>query len=215
MTSINDPLYLAADLMDFGSYTIWAMTEKEHFRKTVDIMHQRCMTNLKRMLDCNAVDLYRICGPEYATPPYLPPAFFELFVVPYVSEMAELIHSYGAKVRLHCHGKICKVLDMIAETGADAIDPCEAPPDGDIELCEIKKQIGHKMCIFGNIQLKLLEQATEKEIESTVKACMESARNNGGFVIMPTAAPINSPLSEQTEKNYYCFIDTALKYGNY
>ena len=47
---------------------------------------------------------------------------------PYVAEMVDLIHSRGAMVRLHCHGKIGKVLDMIAETGADGLDPCEAPP---------------------------------------------------------------------------------------
>ncbi|KPL12238.1 hypothetical protein AMJ85_01525 [candidate division BRC1 bacterium SM23_51] len=215
MASLADPLWVAADLMEFGLYTVWATTEIEHFAKTVAIMHERAMENLRRMLEVNVVELYRICGPEYATPPYLAPECFKRFVVPYVSEMVDLIHSRGARVRLHCHGRIGRVLDMIAETGSDAIDPCEAPPDGDIALAEVKKRIGDKVCIFGNIQLKVLEVGTAADVERTVRECMNSAKDGGGYVIMPTAAPINSPLARETEENYLRFIDAALEHGNY
>ncbi len=215
MSSVSDPLCLAASLMEFGDYTVWAMTETEHFGRTVEIMHERNMENLKRMLDINMVDLYRIYGPEYATPPYLPPYFFERFVVPYVTEMVNLIHTKGAKVRFHCHGRIRAVIDMIAETGADAIDPCEGSPDGDITLVEVKEKIGNKMAIFGNIQLKVLEYAHAEEIKKIVMECMDSAKEGGCYCIMPTAAPINVPLSKTTEENYIQFIDSALTYGIY
>jgi uroporphyrinogen-III decarboxylase len=215
MASLSDTLCVCADLMNFGDYTIWAMTETDHFVKTLEVVHSRIMENLKRMLDVNIVDLYRICGPEYASPPYMPPQLFDKFVVPFVTEMIELIHSRGAKVRLHCHGKIGKILDSICKTGCDAIDPCEASPDGDISLSEVKKRVGDKVCIFGNVQLKLLETASMVEIENTVRDCMNAAKKGGRYVIMPTAAPINSPLSSQTEKNYNIFIDTALELGKY
>lgn len=215
MSSLADPLWMAAALMNFGEYTVWAMTETEHFARTVEAMHQRCMENLRRMLDVQVVDLYRICGPEYATEPYLPPALFKRFVVPYVKDMTDLIHSKGARVRLHCHGRTNKVLDMIVETGCDAIDPCEAPPDGDIELAEVKKRIGDNVCIFGNVQLKLLENGTAEDVRRAVEKCMDSAKVGGRYVIMPTAAPINIPLSERTRENYLTFIDTALSLGRY
>jgi uroporphyrinogen-III decarboxylase len=215
MSSIADPLCLAAELMEFGEFTVWAMTETKHFAHTVNLLHERSMENLKNMLNTQVVDLYRICGPEYATPPYLPPQFFEEFVVPYVKEMTALIHSRGGKVRLHSHGKIKRVIEMILETGVDAIDPCEAPPDGDIYLAEVKKYLGNQICIFGNLQLKLLEHASTDEVKNAVVACMEAAKTGGGFVIMPTAAPINTPLEKKTEENYLCFIDTALENGKY
>jgi len=215
MASLSDPLWLAADLMEFGDYTVWAMTETEHFARTVAAMHERCMENLRRMLSVSVVDLYRICGPEYATPPYLPPESFKRFVVPYVSDMVDLIHSKGARARFHCHGKIGEVLDMILDTGSDSIDPCEAPPDGDISLSEVKKHLGNRMCIFGNLQLKLLERGTERGVEQAVRECMWTAKEGGGYVIMPTAAPINTPLAKKTEENYLRFIDAAIEYGRY
>ncbi|MCD6518357.1 MAG: hypothetical protein J7M05_00330, partial [Anaerolineae bacterium] len=149
------------------------------------------------------------------TPPFLPPSFFARFVVPYVREMVELIHSKGARVRLHCHGRLRQVLDMIAETGSDALDPCEAPPDGDITLAEIKARVGDKLCLFGNLQPRLLEHGSLEDVERAVKECMEAAKDGGGYVIMPTAAPIESPLRKKAEENYLYFFEYAHKYGQY
>jgi hypothetical protein len=76
--------------------------------------------------------------------------------LPHVTEMTRLIHARGAKVRLHCHGKMRHVLDMILETGCDGIDPCEPPPDGDIELDEVKRRCRPRgVSVWGNMELKL------------------------------------------------------------
>jgi uroporphyrinogen-III decarboxylase len=194
---------------------MWAATKTEHFARTVEIMHERNIANLKNMLEADVVDLYRISEPEYGTPPHMPPSYFERFVLPYVTEMVELIHRKNAKVRVHCHGKIRGVLDMILETGADSIDPCEAPPDGDITLAEVKKHLAGRMSIFGHIQVKLLERARAEEVETAVIECMRAAKEGGGFVIMPTAAPFGKTLASKTEENYLRFIDTALEHGAY
>src|SRR5690606_37271121 len=93
MDRISDAIGMVATLMEFGQSTMWAMCETEHFARTMDVMHERTMENLRRKLEVNVVDLYRICGPEFATPPYLPPQFFERFVVPQVTDMVDLIHS--------------------------------------------------------------------------------------------------------------------------
>jgi len=136
-------------------------------------------------------------------------------VLPYVREMVELIHQKGAMARLHCHGKIGHVLNMIAATGADALDPCEAPPDGDITIGEIKAQVGYKMTLFGNLQLKLLENGTPNQVREETLRVMAAAKAGGRFVIMPTAAPIDADLKKRTTENYRAFIDAALEVGGY
>jgi uroporphyrinogen-III decarboxylase len=215
MDGLSDPLWMAADLMEFGAYTVWALSETDHFARTVAALHERCMENLRRNLSANVSDLYRICGPEYATPPYLPPEMFDRFVTPYVREMIELLHGQGALARFHCHGRIGQVLDMIAATGADAMDPCEAPPDGDIEFADVKRRVGGRMCLCGNLQLKLLEHGSTEQAAQAVKACMAAAKQGGRYIILPTAAPINTPLAQKTEENYITFIETALAEGDY
>jgi len=215
MASASDPICIAMEIMEFGEGTIWATSEPDHFKATLDELHRRIMRDLRRELETCPVDLYRICGPEYCTPPYLSPEQFERFVYPYLCEMVELIHSFGKKVRIHSHGKVGRVLDMILDTGADAIDPCEAPPDGDIELRDLKAKAAGRMAVFGNLQLKLLEKGSEEQVRQAVRVCMDSAKEGGGYVIMPTASPINIPLSPQTERNYMAFIDEARRLGAY
>lgn len=218
MSSLSDPACFAMEIMEFGEATVWALTDPDHFKATLDEVHRRQMIDLENMLKTQVVDLYRICGPEYITPPYLAPEHFKMYVYPYLCAMTDLIHQYGGKVRIHSHGNIGKVLDMIIDTGADAIDPCEAPPDGDITLAQVKKRINDSssnMAIFGNLQLKLLEHSTPELVRQEVKLCMDSAKQGGGYVIMPTASPINLPLSKISEENYKVFINTALELGGY
>jgi uroporphyrinogen-III decarboxylase len=216
MASVGDPAYLAADLMSFQDFMMWAFEETDHFARTVAVVAERVMENLRRQLDCCVVDFYRIVGPEYFTPPYLPPAMFRRFIVPYVTEMTRLIHARGGKVRLHCHGKMGRVLDLILETGCDGIDPCEPLPDGDMPLDEVKRRCQARgVSVWGNIELKLLEQGTPGEVRTEIGRIMTQAKDGGGFVLMPTASPINLPLSPQTEANYRAFIETALELGQY
>jgi uroporphyrinogen-III decarboxylase len=216
MASIGDPAYLAADLMSFQDFLMWAFEQTEHFARTVEIVAERVLENLRRQLDCCVLDLYRIVGPEYFTPPYLSPEMFRRFIVPHVAEMARLIHLRGSKVRLHCHGKIGRVLDLILETGCDGIDPCEPPPDGDIELGEVKRRCQARgVSVWGNLELKLLEHGTPEQVRAEVGRIMDQAKAGGGFVLVPTAAPISVPLSPRTEANYKAFITAGLEFGEY
>lgn len=216
MASVGDPAYLAAELMSFQDYLMWAFEETDHFARTVAIVAERVMENLRRQLDCCVLDLYRIVGPEYFTPPYLPPAMFRRFVLPHVTRMTRLIHERGGKVRLHCHGKMARVLDLILETGCDGIDPCEPPPDGDITLDEVKRRCQARgVSVWGNLELKLLEQGSPAQVRAEVSRIMAQAKAGGGFVLMPTAAPINLPLAAKTEANYRALIEAGRELGPY
>ena len=48
-----------------------------------------------------------------------------------------------------------------------------------------------------------------------MRQAMTDAKAGGGFILMPTAAPINVPLSPRTEANYLQMIESAWRYGQY
>ena len=211
----GDAICSVASLFEFGEFMVLAMTQPALIRALCEQAHARIMHVLRATLEAGCGPLFRIFGAEYCTPPYLPPSSFREFVLPYVREMVALIHQYGGYARIHCHGRIGQVLDMIIETGADAIDPLEPPPDGDITLKEVKERVGDQLILFGNMELKYLETETPQEIDARVCEMMDAAKSGGGFVLMPTAAPINIPLSPRTEANYIAFIEAGYKYGIY
>lgn len=215
LISILDPVCIAAELFEFGEFTIQAVTNKNKIIGLLNVIFDRQYEYLKYLLVHGVGPLFRICGPEYVTQPYLKPNYFDELVVHYDKKFIQLIHQYNCFARLHCHGKIRHVLDKIVAMEPDAIDPIESPPSGDITLAEVKQKYGSKICLMGNIQLRDLEYKSSEKIDEIVKQVMESAKPCGGYVIMPTAAPINVSLSKVTERNYIQFIDSAIKYGLY
>ena len=197
-------------------YLTYAVTDPEKIKCFLDAIHERQRYDLKRLLKNNVKDvIFRICGPEYATPPYLSPDYYYDYVTCYLKEITGEIKSAGGIPRIHSHGKIGKVIDQFAMTEADALDPVEPPPDGDIELSDLKRVYGKKFCLFGNIELKELELSSKGRIDFLVKKAMDDAKEGSGFVLMPTASPINTPLSKKTEENYMQMFESAYKYGMY
>jgi len=208
-----DPVCALAYGFGFESFMIYAWQERERVKKCMDAVLERLLIELRHKLELGAGPIWRIYGPEYISPPYFPVEAFRELVAAYDKPLIDLIHEYGGKARLHSHGRVSRLLDIIVEMGADAIDPLEPPPQGDADLAEVKKKYGDRLILFGNIELSYLEYWEAGQIEDYVKRSIEAAAKGGGYVIMPTAAPINAPLWEKTAQNYYRFIETALKYG--
>jgi hypothetical protein len=215
LISVGDALITVAECFEFGAFTVLAMTEPDAIVRHLDRVHGQRLEQLRLMLTGPVENtVWRICGPEYACPPYLPPRLFARFVTPYVTEYARMIREAGAFARLHVHGRTRRVLDEIAKMHVHALDPVEPPPDGDATVAEVKSALGD-VCLMGGIELKHLEHAADQFVEELTRRTIAEGKPGGRFVIMPTAAPIDIPLSPKTERNYIRFIETSLEAGVY
>ena len=210
---IADPLCLTVGLFGLSRFLKLYMRNREVIFDLMDFFQERICNYLEYILKNGAVTLYRICGPEYATPPYLHPKEFDRLVNSYDSEMIDLIHKYGGYARLHSHGKIKRVLPYIGRMSIDAIDPLEPPPDGDVELREARKILGSDVVLIGNIEERLLELGSKREIEKQVRKAIKEGSSDGGFILSPTAMPIVTPLRRKAQQNIIHYIDCGLKYG--
>jgi uroporphyrinogen-III decarboxylase len=215
LVDVADPICVMAELFEFGEFLVQAMTSPEAILRAMDVVVERQLAVLREALDGGAGPAWRLVGPEYGSAHYMPPAMFERFVADYDRRLIELIHEYGGSVRVHCHGRVRQLLPIFVEMGADALDPVEAPPSGDVELADAKRIAGGRLALFGNIQLRDLEYCEPGEIERIVVECMRAAKAGGAYCIMPTASSINEPLSDRTRDNYLRFIDAAIEHGRY
>ncbi|HCE43266.1 MAG TPA: hypothetical protein DET40_06940 [Lentisphaeria bacterium] len=214
MIDSSDPLCHVASLFGMEDYTIIAMTENSLFHRALEKCAKSIYARTEAVAKALPGRLWRICGPEYATPPYLPPALFKEYVVKYVKPMVDIIHRHGGYARIHCHGNIRQVLDHIVETGCVAIDPIEPPPQGDVELGYVRKNYGMYFTLFGNLEASDLENLAPVEFErKIVKALDEGTSGAGrGFVLMPSACPYGRVISPNVIKNYQKMIELAEKY---
>lgn len=211
MIDTPDPLCLAALLFDLGQYTVIAMTEPKRFQRLLDRFSEVLLAKTAEVAKVLPGRLWRIYGPEFAAPPYLPPRLFRQYVCRYVTPMIEIIHRSGGYARIHSHGRLHDILDDIAAMGADVLDPIEPPPQGDVELAYVRRRYGKQLVLFGNLEVADIENMPTPRFADKVKRARdEGAAGEGrGFVLMPSASPYGRELSPLALKNYETIIRVA------
>ncbi len=208
MIDTEDPLCAAASLWSMADYTILAMTEPELFHQLLEKMARRIHERTQAVSDLLPGRLWRIYGPEYATPPYLPTRFFEEYVVRYAGPMVRMIQAGGGFARIHCHGRLKDVLDLICEMAPDALDPIEPQPQGDVELSYVRQHYGRKLVLFGNIEIADVENLPADMFAEKVKRALDegTAGAGRGFVLTPSASPYGRTISSTTMQNYETMV---------
>jgi uroporphyrinogen decarboxylase-like protein len=214
MVDTEDPLCAAATLFGMGDFTIFAMTEKVLFHKLL----KKCARYIYTRTETVARDfpgrLWRIYGPEFACAPFLPPRLFDEYVVQYTGPMIEMIKKYGGYARLHAHGKIGNVVEKIVQMGADAIDPIEPKPQGDVILRDLRQKYGRQLVLFGNIEITDIEFLKNDAFKTLVKRALEEGTTGQGrgFVLMPSASPFGRKIADRTMKNYMTMVNMTREF---
>lgn len=209
MIDTPDPLCLAASLFDMADYTVIAMTEQSLFHQLLERFASTLLPKTEALAKALPGRLWRIYGPEYASPPYLPPDLFREYVCRYVRPMIESIQKHDGYARIHCHGNLKRILDDIASMDTDGLDPIEPPPQGDVELLYVRERYGRRMVLFGNLEVSDIENLpTEQFAEKVKRAIAEGTSGEGrGFVLMPSACPYGRELSSLALNNYEKIIE--------
>ena len=214
MVDTEDPLCAAAALFSMEDFMVVALTERKLFHRVLEKLSRHIYTRTEETAKAFPGHLWRIYGPEYATEPYLPPHLFKEYVVRYTGPMVEMIQKHSGFARIHCHGRIRAVLDYIIEMGPTAIDPIEPPPQGDIELGEVRRRYGRDLVLFGSLQFADVEHAEPAEFEKIVaKSLKDGTDGEGrGFVLMPSSAPISRKISPRVMANYETMLRLATNF---
>jgi uroporphyrinogen-III decarboxylase len=204
MIDLADPLCLAAELFDMSNYLVVALTEPGLFHRLVDRFAAIIYPKVEAVAQALPGRLWRIVGPEYASPPFLPPRLFREYVTEYDTPIVRAIQRYGGFARMHSHGRLKGILHHILETGCDGLDPIEPPPQGDMELNDIRERFGEQLVLFGNLEVSDIENLPTPEFEKKVRAALEqgTAGKGRGFVLMPSSCPYGRELSPLTLQNY-------------
>jgi hypothetical protein len=215
MVDSPDPLVMAASLFEMGEYTIFALTEPKLFRRLLDRFAETLYPRVEAIAAAFPGHLWRIYGPEYASPPYLPPYLFREYVAAYDHPLVESIQRYGGYARIHSHGRLRAILDDIAGMKPDGLDPIEPPPQGDMQLCEVWEKMGRETVLFGNLEISDIETLpTPLFVVKVKRALSEGVREGGrGFVLMPSACPLGRTLPALTLCNYEAIIDQVERFS--
>lgn len=209
MLDTPDPLCLAAALFDMATYTMVAALEPELFHELISRFAAILHPNTQAISKALPNRLWRIYGPEYASPPYQSPAAFRDYVVKYDKPMVDAIQGNGGFVRIHSHGNLYEILDEIASMGVDGLDPIEPPPQGNVELSYVRQKYGKQLVLFGNLEAADLENLPTDQFAEKIKTAIEQGTEGQGrgFVLMPSSCPYGRKLPPLALANYKKMVE--------
>ena len=103
------------------------------------------------------------------------------------------------------------MLECIAATGCDGLDPIEPPPQGDVRLRDVRRRHGRQMVLFGNLESSDLENLPPRTFRQEVATALaEGTEGDGrGFVLMPSGCPYGRRISDDTLRNYETMVEMA------
>lgn len=142
--------------------------------------------------------------------PMVSPELVRTQLAPRLAKMVELVHHQGALVIKHTDGNIYSILDILVDTGIDGINPVE--PVAGMELKTVKKLVGDRVCLVGNIDCgELLTNGKPADVAAAVRDAVRDAADGGGFILSSS----NSIHSSVKPENLVAMIEAARQWGCY
>lgn len=181
-----------------------------------DLVHAILRAHTKRAIEYGkiliaaGVDAVQI-NADYCinTGPWLSPAQFREFILPYMQQHVDAFKEEGVYVLKHTDGNTWKLLDMMVDTGIDALHGIQ--PSVGMDIKRLKEAVGDRVALFGAVEGETLINGTPEDVEREVTYCLSYGAAGGGFVLTTS----NSVQVGTKYENYMTMLRVAREKGTY
>lgn len=106
------------------------------------------------------------------------PRSYREFILPYDTEVVSAIHEAGMLVSYHNCGRATRLLELHADTGADALETL-TPSDrsGDVDLADAALRVGRRITLVGGFNEHVLREGTPEDVRTEVRRCLDATRD--------------------------------------
>jgi len=130
---------------------------------------------------CDAVDaLWYSDDIAYASGLMVAPSALDRFFFPWLERIGALARRSGKPLIYHSDGVLFDVMERIIGAGVDALHPIEPKA---MELADVKRRFGDRLCLMGHVDVDLLSRGTVEEVKAQVRSNLEAAGADGGYCI--------------------------------
>jgi uroporphyrinogen-III decarboxylase len=105
------------------------------------------------------------------------PAAFREFILPYDTEVVAAIHGAGMLVSYHNCGRASRLLELHADTGADALETLTPTGrSGDVDLADAAQRVGRRITLYGGFDERVLYEGGPDDVRAEVRRCLDATR---------------------------------------
>jgi len=158
------------------------------------------------------LDIMELPGDDYAARhPLISPDMFDRFFAPHWRRLISLVKEAApkCKVLFHSDGNMEPFLGRLIDLGVDILHPLEPMPE--VDMAEIKRDYGDRICFWGAIDIKRAMQGDEAGVEEEVRQRIDILAPGGGYVL----APANHLQPDIPPENVVALYRAARHMGTY
>lgn len=190
-----DPMLLGLGIENFAYVQA---DEPEFIEDLLDIYCEWSMRVCERFQECGVDLIWFTDDIAFNDSTMFSPEFFREVCVP---KMKQVMNTVKVPTIYHSDGNILPVIDQLIGLGFNGLHPMDP---GGLDINEVKKTYGDKICLVGNIDLRhTLVTGTLDEVRNEVWDRIENIGKGGGYII----SSANSVPS-------YCKAENVVEIGN-
>lgn len=155
--------------------------EPDKVKEEADLRVNKALEMAEIIAKHGGLDGFALCSDYcFNTGPFLSPALFSEFITPYLYKLIKGYREMGFYVIKHTDGNIMPILDQLVQANPHAIHSLD--PQGGVDIAEVKRLVGDKVCLIGNVSCALLQTGTDEEVIESVRYALRSGMPGGGYI---------------------------------
>jgi uroporphyrinogen decarboxylase len=197
-------------LMGFETFSMALFDQPELVERMFDKLGGLIYSMFERMVEYDCVGaLWYSDDIAYTESLMVSPATLRQYLFPWMKKMGDLCRANDMPFIYHSDGDLFPVFDDIIDCGVNAVQPIEPKA---MDIVEVKKKVGGKLCVIGNIDLiYTLTRGSVEEVEAEVKERIRTIAPGGGYAL----GTANTVPDYVIPENYRAMVESCLKYGKY
>lgn len=156
----------------------------------------------------NVAAVWAVDDLAFGTGTMISPQSLREYIFPWYKKFGKICHDHGLYFFFHSDGVLWDIIEDFIDVGVDALHPID-PTCMDIE--EVKRKVGDRICLIGNIDNDLLMNGTPEEVADLTRKRIKALAPGGGYCV----GAGNSVPEWAKIENYRSMIETTLKFGCY
>ncbi len=191
----------------------WCAWLYDDIQRALDDAQRRVDAMLEksaRLASHGGLDGFALCS-DYClnTGPFLSPRMFRRVVSPFLKQLVHSQREMGFYVIKHTDGNIMPILDELVAAGPHALHSID--PQAGVNLAEVKRLVGDRVALIGNVNCGLLTSGTDEEVVADVRRALAQGMPGYGYVFSTS----NCVYTGMPLERYDLMLDVWREHGNY
>ena len=196
-----------SSMVDFA---VRLVEEPEKVKAEAEAMVRKALEKAERYQRHGGLDGFALCADYcFNEGPFLSPNQFAEFVAPYLTDLIRGYREMGFYTVKHTDGNIMPILDQLVAANPHALHSLD--PQGGIDIAEVKRLYGDRICLIGNVNCGLLDTGTDEQVVESARYCLKHGMPGGGYIYSTS----NCVYTGMRLSRYDLMLDVWRKEGNY